>query len=72
MPSSKKGRVSDKELAKMMEARGFTKKITRSLPQRAMKWQGVRIRDIDQDVQQNVKFSHDDDDERLGTVFSIN
>ncbi|KAL0018645.1 hypothetical protein WJX79_005555 [Trebouxia sp. C0005] len=59
----KKGRVSDKELAKMMEARGFTKKITRSFPQRAMKWQGVRIRDIDQDVQQNVEFLHDDDDD---------
>ncbi|DBA92340.1 TPA: hypothetical protein ACH3X1_003069 [Trebouxia sp. C0004] len=57
----KKGRVSDKELAKMMEGRRFTKKITRSFPQRAMKRQGVRIRDIDQDVQQNVEFLHDDD-----------
>jgi hypothetical protein len=35
--------VSDKELVKMMEGRGFTKKITRSSPQTAMKWQGVRI-----------------------------
>lgn len=59
----KKNRVSDKELAKMMEGRGFTKKITRSFPQTAMKWQGVRSRDIDQDVQQNVEFLHDDDDD---------
>ncbi len=55
--------VSEKALVKMMQDKEFTKKQFRNprLPARAIAWQGVRIRDIHEDVHQNVQVDTDDE-----------
>ena len=56
--------VSDKQLVKMMQNKGFIKLQSRnpSFTNRAMAWQGVRIREISKDVHQNVEFVDQDDE----------
>ena len=57
---------TDKQLIKWMQDKGFDKRQSRSpsFPARAMAWQGVRIREIHQDVYQNVQLVMDPDDEQ--------
>ncbi len=56
--------VSDEQLVKMMQNKGFIKLQSRnpSFPRRAMAWQGVRIREISEDVHQIVEFVDQDDE----------